>query len=340
MQITVQQQIREMLGYFWFKMFLDSDFVNAWVSSIATPFDDLNRYVANLPNYVSRYKILIQELSTLRLFVIDESKEDLNANRYGDAALFYGGAAIYGQQTVTSDNRRFPFDTTYAPQYLSTSIDNPQSILRLGQDYVFEDGWIIFLRDPESLVGIQKKAKAGTDGQTYFEMLLWGVQVLEDLQAICNFFGTMAAVCGPSTERTMEAINVAWDLRVTGATVRNVQRLCAVITGVDYVYEEGIVKDIYQEGDSVCVLADNAVYTAPLEAKVLATVGQTLQPDDVIFDTFVIKSSNDSIDFDDFEGLTLGGGHLPSLGGSLFFPNSREDIDKVHNPGWYTVRSQ
>jgi len=80
--------------------------------------------------------------------------------------------------------------------------------------------------------------------------------------------------------------------------------------------------------------------TAPLEAKVLATVGQTLQPDDVIFDTFVIKSSNDSIDFDDFEGLTLGGGHLPSLGGSLFFPNSREDIDKVHNPGWYTVRSQ
>lgn len=335
----VKQQIIEILGYFWNRLFLDSDFVNAWSTSIAVPIDDLNKDFQTLPSYMSRYTIPVTDPQSIRLFVFDESQEDLQANRYGED-LVYDGAAVYGQENTSGDPRRFPIDPDLEPRYLATSIKDPGDILELGVDYVLDDGWIVFLRDPEQLPSIQKKAVVGEDQQTYFQFLLWGFQIREDLNALCDYYGVMAGVCGPSDIWTKEAVNVAWDLRVDGASVRNVHRLLAVMTNTDYVYQAGKVKDIYTEGDRRCVATENAVYTAPLEAIPLVVVGETLQPDQIIFDTYSVHLGTEDIPGPDFDGLALGADYLPVLGASILFPNVQVDITKTRNPGWYTVESE
>jgi len=340
MQPAVKQQVIEILDYFWNKMFLDSDFVNAWATTIAVPIDELNADIQSLPAYMSRYTIPVKEPKSIRLFVFDESKEDRLAHRYGDDGLVYDGAALYGQEIVAGDPRRFPIDEGYEPRYLATSIKDPGDILELGVDYVLDDGWIVFLKDPDKIPSIQKKAIVGDDQQTYFQYVLWGFQVLEDVNAVCDFYGIMVGVCGPADIWTKEAVNVAWDLRVSGATVRNVQRMLAVMTKTDYVYEAGTVKAVYTEGDRMCIAADNAVYTAPAEAVPIVSKGDSLIPDQIIFDTYGINLSTEDIAVDDFEGLSLGAGYMPVLGASILFPNQRVSITKEKHPGGFTVESE
>lgn len=340
MQVEVKQQIIEILNYFWNRMFLDSDFVNAWATTIAVPIDDLNQDFNTFSDYMSRYTIPIKEPKSVKLFIFNEENEDRDAYRYGDTGLLYGGGAIYGQQTTAIDPRRFPIEPGYEPRFLATSIKDPGDILEKGVDYEIEDGWITFLVDPLSLASIYKKATIGADQQTFFQFLLWGFQVKEDINALNDYYGIMAGVSGPSDIWTEAAVNVAWDLRVDGASVRNVQRLLAAMTHTDYVDQEGKVKDIYTEGDRICVATDNTVYTAPVEASPIVQKGDTLELDQVIFDTYSIHLGTEDIPGPDFDGLALGPEYLPVLGASILFPNERVDVTKTRNPGWYTVESE
>jgi hypothetical protein len=340
MQGAVKQQVLEILGYFWQHLFLDSEFVEAWATTVAVPLDDLNADFEGLSDYMSRYTIPIKEPKSIRLFVFDEEFEDLNANRYGDEGLEYGGGAIYGQENTAIDSRRFPINPGYEPRYLATSIDDPGDIMQLGVDYEIDDGWITFIKNPEILPSLQTKAKTGADQQTYLQFLLWGFQVEEDINALCTYFGTMAKVCGPSDPWTKEIVNVAWDLRVSGASVRNVQRVMAVLTHTDYVYTAGKVLDVYTAGDRICVQTDTQVYTAPIEARALVVKGDSITEDQAIFDTFSIHLATEDIPGDDFDGLSLGPGYMPALRAPILFPNARVDIDKIRHPGWFTVRSQ
>lgn len=340
MQPAVKQRIIEILGYFWNEMFLDSDFVEAWSTSIAVPIDSLNQDFQSLPDYMSRYTIPIKEPDTIRLFVFDESMEDLQAHRYGDDGLVYDGSALYGQESTPVDPRRFPIQAGLEPRFLATSITDPGDILELGVDYVLDDGWVVFLRDPERLPSIQKKAIVGRDQQTYFQFLLWGFQVVDDVNALCDYYGVMAGICGPSNVWTKEAINVAWDLRVDGATVRNVQRLLAIMTNTDYVMETGKVKNVYTEGDRRCIATENAVYTAPAEALPVVVEGETLLPDQAIFDTYSIHLGTEDVPGPDFDGLSLGSDYLPVLNAPILFPNEQVEVTKTRHPGWFTLESE
>jgi hypothetical protein len=314
--------------------------VRAWATSISVPIDDLNDDFLGLGDYFSRYTIPIKEPRSIRLFIFDEEFEDRSAYHYGDEGLVYGNSVLYGQEIGPLDNRRFPISPGFEPQFLSTSINDPGNILQRGVDYEIEDNWITFLTNPNDLSSVQKKAKTGADQQTYFQFLLWGSQLQEDLEALCNYFGVMAKICGPSTVWTKELINVAWDLRVDGASVRNVQRALAVLTNTDYVGAPGKVEDIYTEGDRICVQTDNQIYTAPVEARPIVEVGDTIQADQIIFDTFSIHLATEDVPGPDFDGLSLGPEYMAALGSSILFPNSRVDIEKIRHPGWFTVRSQ
>jgi len=339
MYSATRQRLLEVLGYFWSNLFLDSDFVVDYATSFAVPFSELADEVSRLPDYLSRYTVPITEPGSIRLFLLDESEEDTNAYHYGDDGLVYGGPALYGQENLTGNMRKFPIDAGFEPKYLATSIDSPATILELGVDYTIADGWITFLENPEGLTGLMKRAKLVGD-TTYFTFFFWGFQVQQDIEAVNNFFGSMVGVCGASTERTKRAVNVAWDLRVNGATVQSVGRLLSVLTDTDYVETAGTVAEIYPEGDRICVLTENAVYTAPLEAAVLAETGDLLSPGDEIFDTYAVKVGADVIDFDDFEGIALGPEFLPALGAPLLFPNTQQAITKEHRENWFSVRSE
>ena len=133
---------------------------------------------------------------------------------------------------------------------------------------------------------------------------------------------------------------MAWDLRIEGATVRNVNRLLSLLTDVDHVHTAGAVKDIYTEGNKVCVRTDTAVYTAPTGTAVLVNIGDSIEASQIIFDAFVVRQGNEEIDFEDFEGVALGSSHLPNLNGDLFFVNDLVPVTRIRHPDWFSVRSQ
>jgi hypothetical protein len=162
--------------------------------------------------------------------------------------------------------------------------------------------------------------------------------VEEDIQAVCNYFGTIAGICGESSDDLNTAVNIAWDLRVEGATVRNIHRMLALMTDTDYVDQTGTIQEIFEEGDKQCVLTENAVYTAPASANVLIPAGSTIQEGDFLFDTYIVKGGTELIDFEDFEALTLGPGLVGNVSPQgLLFENTLVDIVQEAHPDSISV---
>lgn len=335
--IDERQQLIEALGYFWTKIFLDSEFIEGYVDSFSLRLTDLRELSDNLPDYASRKLLPVTEIRENRIFVFDESTLDTDAFKYGDGGV-YGGGATYGQQRTSFDEYIYPFPVNFEPEFLAPIVVEPDPILRRGEDYEIENGFIKFKTNPLELDNLIKKTVPDSTGAPVFLFYLWGFKVEEDIKAVCDFFGTVAGVCGDSTELVKEAVNIAWDLRVDGATVDNTHRLLSIITNTDYVETPGTVQEIYYEGDRICIRTDNAIYTAPADNLATVTVGESIEKSQIIFDTFSIKYGADKIDFDDFEGLTLGPGYLTKdITGELLFINEQVSISKVRHPDWYDV---
>jgi len=338
--LNTKEEVTKALGYFWHTLFLDSNFTDAYISSVAVPLSQLASEVKELPDYMSR-KLVPENIDhVVRLFIFDETTEDTAAYHYGDEGLTYGDGAVYGKDRVGNTNRRFQIDPAFTPAFLTADLLSPGSVWRMGQDYSIENGWIRFFEDPLDIPGLDKRTKVDSDGQVFYTFFLWGFQVTEDIKALNKFFGNMVGYCGASSVSTKEAINVAWDLRIDGATVRNVHRLLSLLTDVDHVHTAGTVLDIYAEGNKVCVRTDTAVYTAPTGTTVLVNIGDSIEASQIIFDAFVIRQGNEEIDFEDFEGVALGSSHLPHLTGDLFFVNDLVPVTRIRHPDWFSVRSQ
>jgi len=331
------QEVTETLGYFWNSLFLQPEFVTGMTTSIALNTKMLNDLAARIPNYLGRHTIPAAEQWDYRMFVMDENTLDRQAFHYGDEGLTYNSGATYGQLLTDLPDYRYDFPEGFSPAYLAVGITQPGAILTLGVDYEVEGSTIIFHEDPLDTPNIQKHASGVLkDGTTIFRFILFGFQVSQDIQAFCDFFATMAGVCGPTSPIMERAMNTAWDLRVDGATSRNINRTLALLTATDYVDQTGKIEAIYLEGDRICVLTDNAVYTAPAEAQVLYEVGDTIREGYFVFDTYLVKDGADYIDFPDFEGLTLGPGFVPGLHG-LFFENSIVDVVKTQHPSGFSI---
>lgn len=332
-----RQKVLEMLGFFWTRVFLDSDFVDKYATTIAVQFQDLNEYVELLPDYLSRQLLPVTQVQDSRIFVFNESDLDRDAAKYGDGNHVYGDGLAYGQQLTVLNEWRYPIEPDYRPSFLAVDLLDPKAILQLDVHYTIRDNVITFQEDPLKLAGLRKYPTV-VDDEIEYGFLLWGFSVHEDVQAVNNFFGIVGGVAGDSSPHLKEAMNIAWDLRTEGASVRNIIRMLSYVTNTDYVSLEGKVLDIYTESDRVCVLTDTAVYTAPLGSQVLPHVvpGLVLQPADMIFDTFVLRTGRDVLDFEDFEGLTLGPGYVSQVAPhGLFFQNTEVPVIQERHPDFF-----
>jgi hypothetical protein len=335
-----KQQVLDMLGFFWTRVFIDKEFVDGYAESISLQLQRLNRFADRLPDYLSRQLVPVTEVSGFRLFIVDETTLDPYAFHYGDEGLEYGGGASYGQLAVNPDQYDYAFDPNFCPNFLGTTLSDSETILTKGEDYEIENGRIILNSSLEAVPGIQKIPRTLPGGEIVYQYLLWGFVVEEDIRAVCDFFGTVAGVCSESTERTKEAVNIAWDMRTEGASKKNLIRMLCLLTHTDYVTQAGTVTDIYLESGRNCVLTDNNVYCAPQAAKVLPHVipGYAIAEGEVIFDGFSVKGDDEVIDFDDFEGLALGPGYTGDLApNGLFFANTLVPVTKEKAPGWFDI---
>lgn len=334
-----REETIRLLGHFWTQVFLDSDFVDSYATSFPVPMDSLNQAASQMGSYLSRYEIPDTIDTDARIFLFSEAEEDTTANFYGDEGLTYGGGALYGENTLTTQNRTFPIDKGFSPKFLTVGIQQPGTVLTQGEDFSITADKITFFEDPLKLAGLSVRPKRAADGSTLRDFFLWGFQVQEDINALCSFFGTVAGIYTSTERRSKDAVHVAWDLRVDGATSRNIKRLLGILSDTDYVHTPGEVVDVFEEGNRLCVQSADAVYTAPVSAATTATIGDRLVEGEAIFDTFSAHIGSDRVPFEDFEGLVLDKGFLPSIPGSLLFVNSRVPIERNTHPGWYTIQA-
>ena len=330
-------RVANALGFFWLKVFTDQDFVDGYTKSLAVPLADINRMVDELPEYQSRYTIPVKDVSDLRVLTFSEATLDRELHHYGDG-LPYGTGAAYGQLSESAVGWNYAISADYSPAFLTPDVLGHGIVWTRGVDYVVVDGRIVFRNNPLDLAGLLTRPRRLADGSMTLDFMLWGFGVEEDLQAVQSFFGILAGIVGPSSDAYKQAVNIAWDLRVDGATMRNVKRLLSYISGVDYVDLPGQVRAVFTEGDRQCVLTADRVYTAPLGMAVLAVVGQTLAPGDLIFDAFAIRYGQDEVDFADFGGLELDIGMVgPGYRSGVFLGNAEVPVTRVHGRNWTYV---
>ena len=334
--LDTRQKLAQALGFFWLKVFTDQAFVEGYVNAIAVEFWELDRLVQELPDYQSRYLLPLKDVSDARLFLFDESTLTRTKWVYG-GGLTYGADAAYGQQHQGSGAWSYASDETLVPNFLTVGVLGNARILTLGVDYAVADGRIVFRDNPLELANLQVLPTAA-DGETKMKFLLWGFQVERDLRAVQNFFGVLAGVVANSTLKYQEAVNIAWDLRVDGASKRNINRVLCFISDTDYVEQDGQVRDIFVEGNRWCVVTENAVYTAPLEATVLTVKGAELRQGDFIFNSYAVRYEKEEVDFADFGGLLLDVGLLgPGYRSGVFAGNTLVPVTKTHAPTWTYV---
>jgi len=327
----------EALGFFWNKVFLDTDFVDGYSTSVAVELQSLDEFVDRLPDYLARRKTPTKELSRHRLFIFNEGDASLLKIKFGDEGLVYGGGEFYGDNTGIPTHV-YPIDPGFSTEFFALGITEPDTVLRKGVDYDVINDNVHFFEDPLLIPGLVKTTTLDTNGDPVFQFLLFGFEVEEDIEAACLYFGTMAGVCGTSSPTLTDAVNLAWDLRVDGATVRHLHRMLALLTDTTYLDQPGIIQDIFEEGDRRVVLTEDAVYTAPLSSTVLKSVGEPVQEGDFLFSTYLVKGGTELIDFEDFEALTLGPGFVSDISPQgLLFENNLVDVTRESHPDFVTV---
>jgi len=332
----VRLKVGRTLGYFWLQVFTDQNFVEGYTNAVAVEFWKLDRLVQELTDYQSRYLIPLKDVQDARLFLFDEATLERTQWTYG-SDLTYGTLGAYGQQHQSAGGWSYAIDPTLAPSFLTAGVLGERQILTLGVDYVLDGERIVFRDNPLELANLQMLPTASV-GEPQMKFLLWGFRVEQDLRAVQSFFGVLAGVVASSTRKYQAAVNLAWDLRVDGASKRNTDRVLCFISDTDYVEQAGQVQDIFVEGDRWCVATENAVYTAPLAAEVQTVKGASLAQGERIFDSYAIRYEKEEVDFADFEGLLLTAGMLgPAYRSGIFVGNTPVPVTKVHAPAWTYV---
>jgi hypothetical protein len=326
------------LGFFWTDVFQNDEFVDNYSSTLGIQYNDLNTIVQNTPQVKARRDIPVFDIEDYRIFVFDERSLDRDKNKYGDPGLIYGGGEVYGAQLSGDlEEYSYPIDPDTVPLFMSPTPFAEDGILQKDVDYRIEGDRIIFKINPLTLTNVLKNVvnEDGSEVQ-FFQFALWGFKTAVDRQNIQSFYGAIGGVTGASSDEYKEAMNIAWQLRVDGASVANLTKLLSLTTNVDYVVGTGQILNIFNEGDGVCVETENNVYCAPLGTPLNAGISDTINEADIIFDTFAIYDNTSNIPFEDFEGLLLSPEYTTGLIDSIYLPNEFVDvIQTMISPGVY-----
>ena len=117
---ATRTKILNTLGFFWTDVFNNDDFVDAYSTTLAIQYNDLNTIVENTPTVKARRDIPVFDIEDYRVFVFDERSLDRDKNKYGDPGLTYGGGEVYGAQLSGElTEYSYPIDTDTIPLYLS-----------------------------------------------------------------------------------------------------------------------------------------------------------------------------------------------------------------------------
>jgi len=271
-------------GAFWTNVFLQQEFVQATSVTLSVCLNDLRRYADGILRSSSRTKIPAVVSDSLQVFILEEGQMTAYADAYGDGGV-YGGGSLYAG---TPDTWSFPFSGT-SPTYLTTSL-SPGSLLRNGKDFHVAGGKLTLYMHPALMDGIYSEVYEVRGGVPLMRWTLYGINTLEMFSMVQELYSEVAEVYGKSSPYTMNAAtNIAWDLRVTGATEWNMSRALYLAGGCrmpSRISGEQTVRRISAEGDANVVYTEDLVFSAPMKYSVLVEEGEAVTEGTRIFDVF------------------------------------------------------
>jgi hypothetical protein len=338
---ALQDQVFDFLGSFWVEIFQEADLVDGIANGMAISLQALQTRYENLPKQASRKLIPLTEESTLRAFFLSEQDMEVVPHVYGATGLAYGDGKLYGVPSGTGTAYRFPWNREFTPAFLATGLNAGFTALQKDQEYIIypEEGYIDFMLNPftiENSMVIAEPAREENDKNTYLVLQFLGVDVERDAQVLQDFYGFVADITSDSSSEVYrEAVQLAWDLKVWGATEQTLKNILALGTDSGLAPIDGTVDRIFYEDQYVWVLIGETLTSAPASVPPLVEEGQEVEEGDQLFDTFNIQKASQAIELSLYSGL-----HLPSgfwggnMDGSIFIPDEFSGVSLETAPGW------
>lgn len=306
------------MGAFWTDVFLQQDFVSVASVSMNVCLQDLRRYVDAALASGSRTTMPPVLTDSLQVFVLQEGDMVAYADAYG-GGLTYGDGGIYAGP---ADTWTFPFSGT-VPEYLAVSL-TPGKLLRHGEDYHVAGGRIILYTHPAFLDEVQSEVySVSPSGIPLLRWTLYGLNTLEAVSLVRDLYAEIAGVYGNTSAGILQAAtNIAWDLRVTGATDWNISRALYLSAGCRvpaHIPEGRTVCRISTEGAHTVIYTEDVICSAPSQYQVLVQEGELISESTRIFNAFRILEMPPSAA--DIPAFAVTGGLVAGIRGGVLLRN-------------------
>ena len=330
-------QIAALLGRFWSEIAGSEEFVKGFQSIMELFTTNTQQRLDLIQACMSRQAAKATVPVNLKLFRLQGKDRVATTTVYKWSELTQGeGQILYGAPAGVPV-WLYPFTGEVTPQWLCPSVLNPAAVLQRNVDFVIDtdNGMLVFYQDPETLTGVTRLPVSGPDHLPVLDIPLWGFGNQEDMQMVQSFWGWAAGVSDCSTPELLSAVNLALDLKMFGLTDELLARTLSFITDTDPIERDGVVKKVFKEGGRLCILTDNAIYTAPGSATTDLRPGDSVTRTQPAFDTWTVYPATAPVPPEAFPAVYLSGGCvLPAIKAGLLFRNSTvlTTLDRLGNP--------
>jgi hypothetical protein len=202
---------------------------------------------------------------------------------YRPDAVFAVGGTVSREQFVT-----YPYETDRViaggVSRVSDRIVLPGTVLLRGTHFTIAGTEIIFRESADPFANsdyLRREVVDPETGETDEEILLWATDVLVDWDYLYNSFGAVIGFTASSGTYYYNALNALWDLRFSGANLRNVRRALAGLLGVAVTGKNTeTVADVVANPDgSHTIITGAATYDVPgIETLTTAVVSGAVLP--------------------------------------------------------------
>ena len=289
----------EWMGSFWTQTYRDHAFLSGVQGSRAMLSAQVYLGILESAGLLNRQ--LLPVLHRERWYPLVVKRSQVNTGNAAAPTLGMEPAPVLGPQTGAGFPSNLVFnlggDVSYttivtypiAPtpvSVLTCIVDNilaPKVILQHNQDFTVQDSTLIIRKeyDPFGSDSVFPTNQILTDGQQDLEVVLWGCDVMFDLNYVNNYLGYCVGITGPATEQFKRVVNSSWDMVTSGALPVLFSATLGAICRVPVVQQNGEVVEaitIDQNGDQL-VITDHTVYRLPdvAELNPSVVVGAVLQ---------------------------------------------------------------
>lgn len=319
--------IFKILGEFWTRIWKEPKLVDGMGQGLARPFDQLDSQADTLQDYLSRMNIPLTFFRHWEFLEIKE--EDLIVEKVKIGDITVGQFSIGDEKVPKSWNITKSLENC---SLIVSSPINPSYIWYKGQEFTVNDGKITFYKDPFTVFDTTMTVTA--EGEALKKCRIWLSSTETDMSALKDHFGVVFNLNVPSTLFYQRIVNSVWDLRVQGATSRNIRSLLAAMADAEIATGSGTVTETWTENGRAWVAVGNTLYSAASPSESIVSVNDTVNTGDMLFDTFTSYKTTDDIPSAYIPAMQLDSRFANSkYKGGLLFENKEFDLEYIYASG-------